>query len=38
MRKGKKVYDPVKNAWSTGWWVPVYQGNYIVEWLPVWAD
>lgn len=37
MRKGKRVYDPIMNTWSTGWWIPVYSGKYIVEWLPVWG-
>lgn len=38
MVEGKKVYDPVTDTWSTGLWIPVYRGNYIVHWLPVWSD
>ena len=38
MRKGKKAYDQVTNQWSTGWWLLIYNGNSIVEWLPVWDD
>lgn len=38
MRQGKKVYDPITNTWSTGWWIPMYNGNRIVKWLPVWKN
>lgn len=38
MIKGKRVYDPVTNSWSTGYWIPMYQGNKIIQWLPVWRD
>lgn len=38
MVKGKRVYDPVTNTWSTGYWIPIYQGNMVVQWLPVWRD
>ena len=36
MIKGRKVYDPVTNTWSTGYWIPVWNGNRIVQYLPVW--
>ena len=36
MRKGKRVYDPVTEKWSSGWWLPIYNGNSVVGWLPVW--
>lgn len=37
MIKGRKVYDPLTNTWSTGYWVPMYdwRGN-IIRYLPVW--
>lgn len=38
MIKGKRVYDPVTNTYSTGYWIPMYQGNKIIQWLPVWKD
>ena len=38
MIKGRKIYDPVADTWPTGWWVPVYQGNRIMQWLPVRND
>ena len=38
MIKGRKVYDPIDDEWSTGWWIPVYQGNIIVDYLPVWEE
>ena len=39
MVKGRKVYDPVTNTWSTGYWIPVYDklGNFV-RFLPVWQD
>ena len=30
--KGKKVYDPITDTWSTGDWVHDNRGN----WYPVW--
>ena len=39
MVKGKKVYDPLTNTWSTGYWLPIYDNNvYIVQYVPVWKD
>lgn len=38
MVKGKKVYDPITNKWSTGWWIPIYKGRHIINWLPIWSD
>lgn len=34
MIKDKKVYDPLTNTWSTGYWVADSKGNYY----PVWAE
>ena len=34
MIKGRKVYDPLTNKWSTGYWVVDDKGNYY----PVWCD
>ena len=34
MIKGNKVYDPLTNTWSTGYWVKDDEGNYY----PVWED
>ena len=31
---GKKVYDPLTDTWSTGYWVVDTQGN----WYPVWSN
>lgn len=36
MIKGRRVYDPVTNTWSTGYWIPVWNGNHIVQYVPVW--
>ena len=39
MLKGKKVYDPLTNTWSTGYWLPIYDNRgYIVQYVPVWKD
>lgn len=39
MVKGKKVYDPLTNTWSTGYWLPIYDNRgYIVQYVPVWKD
>ncbi len=39
MIKGKKVYDPMTNTWSSGYWVPVYDNiGYIKYYVPVWKD
>lgn len=32
MIKGKKVYDPLTNTWSTGYWVKDDEGNYYPVW------
>lgn len=34
MIKGRKVYDPLTETWSTGYWVADEKGNYY----PVWAE
>lgn len=31
---GKKVYDPITNSWSSGYWIKDEKGN----WYPVWQD
>lgn len=31
---GKKVYDPLTDKWSTGYWVVDDEGNQY----PVWSD
>lgn len=36
MIKGRKLYDPIGNVWSTGYWIPVYCGNLVINYLPVW--
>lgn len=38
MIKGKKVYDCITKTWSTGYWMPIYQGNTIVQYVPVWEE
>lgn len=34
MVKGRKVYDPLTNTYSTGWWIVDSKGNYY----PVWVE
>lgn len=36
MIQGNKVYDVITNTWSTGYWIPLYCGNIIVQYVPVW--
>lgn len=31
---GKKVYDPLTNEWSSGYWIQSTKGT----WYPVWND
>ena len=39
MIEGRKVYDPVTNTWSAGYWIPVYDRfGHIVQYVPVWRD
>lgn len=38
MIQGNKVYDVITNTWSTGYWIPLYRGNTIVQYVPVWED
>lgn len=33
MMKGKRVYDPLTNTWSTGYWVLVGK-----TYVPVWQE
>lgn len=33
MIKGRKVYDPLTNTWSTGYWVVDDKGNYYPLWI-----
>lgn len=36
---GKKVYDPITDTWSTGYWIPMYDKfGRVVQYLPVWRD
>lgn len=32
MIKGNKVYDPLTNTWSTGYWIKDNKGNYYPVW------
>ena len=32
MIKGNKVYDQLKNTWSTGYWIKDNKGNYYPVW------
>ena len=32
MIKGRKVYDPLTDTWSTGYWVADDKGNYYPVW------
>lgn len=34
MVKGRRVYDPLTNTWSTGYWIKDSKGN----WYPVWNN
>lgn len=27
MIKGRRVYDPLTNTWSTGWWIVTSKGD-----------
>lgn len=37
MIKGRKVYDPLTNEWSTGYWIPIYDHlGYVKQYVPVW--
>lgn len=39
MIKGRKVYDPLTNTWSTGYWIPIYSATgQIKYYAPVWRD
>lgn len=39
MRKGHRVYDPLTDTWSTGYWLPVYdRSGRITAYVPVWRD
>lgn len=39
MLKGKRVYDPLTNVWSTGYWLPIYDKlGYIVQYVPMWRS
>ena len=39
MIKGRKVYDPLTNTWSTGLWIPMYDPfGRVLKYLPVWRD
>lgn len=32
MIKGIRVYDPLTNTYSTGWWIVDDKGNYYAVW------
>ena len=32
MIKGRKVYDPLTDTWSTGYWIVDDKGNYYPVW------
>lgn len=34
MIKGSKVYNPLSNTWSTGYWIKDEKNN----WYPVWRE
>lgn len=36
MIEGRKVYDPLTNTWSTGYWIPICYGTVGKEYIPVW--
>lgn len=39
MVKGRKIYDPITNTWSTGCWVPLYDKfGRIIIYVPVWKN
>ena len=39
MIKGRKVYDPLTNTWSTDYWLPVYDNRgIIIKYVPVWKN
>lgn len=39
MIKGRKVYDPLTNTLSTGYWLPIYDNrDIIIQYVPMWKD
>lgn len=36
MIQGHKVYDVVTDTWSTGYWIPIYYGDVLIQHVPVW--
>lgn len=38
MIEGRKVYDPLTNTWSTGYWIPICYGTVGKEYIPVWQE
>ena len=39
MIQGRRVYDPITDTWSTGYWIPVYNNvGSIMYYVPVWND
>lgn len=39
MIKDKRVYDPITNTYSTGYWVPIYDRfGHIIQYVPVWRN
>lgn len=37
IHKGRKVYDPIDDAYSTGYWVLINIGG-LSRWVPVWEN
>lgn len=39
MIEGRRVYDPLTNTWSTGYWIPIHNATGRIElYLPVWSE
>lgn len=37
IHKGRKVYDPIDDTYSTGYWVLINIGG-LNRWVPVWEN
>ena len=39
MIKGRKVYDPLTNTYSTGYWMPIHnKSGQVIQYVPVWRS
>ena len=39
MIRGKQVYDPISDIWSTGYWIPVYNcDGQVKDYVPIWTE